>query len=339
MPVSIVTWRARVGVFNSSTLISSNTLALNPGILVLLMFLYLILLMICCLSRFVHSMFFVISTYMRKRTIVPFVDMLSLCSLLTLVVRLLIMAGDIELNPGPNMCGKLSFGVWNLNSLLARDGSKIHLIESLQSCSEFDIFGICESWLNDDVDTRRIEIKGFSPEPFRSDCSEANVHPRGGVCLYYKENLPIVERKDLTKLSECIVTEIKLKSKKIFFVLLYRSPNQSTNELNLFMENLEYMIHNLNKENPTAIILSGDFNARSPLLWDDEIMENLAGKKISDFINLNSLEQLINEPTHLPRDDIATCIDLVLTNNKFAFVDSGVIPSIDSRCKPPNCPG
>ena len=77
----------------------------------------------------------------------------------------------------------------------------------------------------------------------------------------------------------------------------------------------------------------GDFNARSPLFWDGEVSENPAGKKLSDFMLLNSLEQLINEPTHFPREEIATCIDLLFTDQAYAFSDSGVIPSPDPRCK------
>ena len=42
-----------------------------------------------------------------------------------------------------------------------------------------------------------------------------------------KENLPIKERRDLETLDETIVAEIKMKRKKIFFVLSYRHPNQS----------------------------------------------------------------------------------------------------------------
>ena len=85
------------------------------------------------------------------------------------------------------------------------------------------------------------------------------------------------------------------------------------------MKNLGDLIENIKKENPSIIILSGDFNARSPLLWDGEIAENQAGKLISDFINLNSFDQLMNEATHLPRGDIATCIDLILTSKPFCF--------------------
>ena len=48
---------------------------------------------------------------------------------------------------------------------------------------------------------------------------------------------------------------------------------------------------------------------------------------------LNSLEQLIDEPTHFPRDDIATCIDLIFTDQAYAISNSGVIPSPEPKCK------
>ena len=35
----------------------------------------------------------------------------------------------------------------------------------------------------------------------------------------------------------------------------------------------------------------------------------------------------------MPRDDIATCIDLIFTSDRYAFIDSGVIPSEDPFCK------
>ena len=40
-----------------------------------------------------------------------------------------------------------------------------------------------------------------------------------GVCLYYKENVPIKERPNLETLPETIVAKIKLNRKKIFIVL------------------------------------------------------------------------------------------------------------------------
>ena len=251
---------------------------------------------------------------------------------------LLILSGSVERNPGPpraskNMNGRIRFAHWNVNSLLARNGDKIRQIEALQSVEKFDVFGLSETWLNDSVPTNDVSIEGFS-KPFRSDCPEANDHPRGGVCLYFMNHIPIIQRKDLQIINECIVAEIKLaRNKKIFLILVYRSPSQSTETLNKFGENLTELLAKVNNENPSLVIFTGDFNARSPLLWSGEHTENAAGKLIADFSNLNCFEQLIDEPTHLPRDNIETCIDLILASNSTVFVDTGVIPSLDSCCK------
>ena len=50
-----------------------------------------------------------------------------------------------------------------------------------------------------------------------------------------------------------------------------------------------------------------------PLFWSDERVENMPGEKLSNFMLVSCLEQLITEPTHFPRDDIETCIDLIFT--------------------------
>lgn len=248
----------------------------------------------------------------------------------------LILSGDIEVNPGPDknnkMNGKINFGFWNLNSLLARDGCKIDQIEALQCCNQFDIFGICETWLNDK--SKNIEIGGFAPEPIRADSPLANNHPRGGVCLYYKADLPIIHRQDLQKLPECIIAEIKLKNNaKMFFALFYRSPSQTSAEVDDFSLKLSNIINLMNSEKPHLITLCGDFNARSPLLWSGDPVENSAGKHIADLCINNCFEQIIDEPTHVTNDRTPTCIDLILTNNSSAIVDNCVIPSPDPSCK------
>ena len=57
----------------------------------------------------------------------------------TIVARLLLVAfGTIERNPGPR---HLKFAMWNVGSLLTREGSKKSLIEGLDSCHQFDIIG------------------------------------------------------------------------------------------------------------------------------------------------------------------------------------------------------
>ena len=44
---------------------------------------------------------------------------------------------------------------------------------------------------------------------------------RGGVCMHYKDYLPIIRRDDLCTLQECLLVEIK--SWNCFFICLFRS--------------------------------------------------------------------------------------------------------------------
>ena len=83
-----------------------------------------------------------------------------------------------------------------------RDGIKKSMIERLDSCHKFDLFGICETYL-----TKKIADED---KPFRVDCKtvteDEDARPRGGVCLYFKESLPIVNRPDLVLTDETIIS-------------------------------------------------------------------------------------------------------------------------------------
>ena len=244
---------------------------------------------------------------------------------------LLILSGTVEINPGPvTKKARLSFAVWNLDSIPARDYARIPIIESFQATYEFDIFGVCESLLNKDIPNDDIYINGFSPPPFRSDKPENSRN--GGVCLYFKDNLPIHERPDLETLPETIVAEIKLNRKKIFFILSYCHPNLSTTELEEYTKSLEHIYGCISKENPAVTILTGDFNARSPLFWEGDI-ENREGRVFDNFLISNNLDELINEPTHIRDDGSQSCIDLICTDQPFIFTDTGVLQSLDPHSK------
>ena len=66
---------------------------------------------------------------------------------------LLVLSGTVETNAGPDNAKKtkLTFAVWNLDSIPARDYARIPLIETFQAAYDFDIFGVCESFLDDKI--------------------------------------------------------------------------------------------------------------------------------------------------------------------------------------------
>ena len=87
-----------------------------------------------------------------------------------------------------------------------------------------------------------------------------NVNKQGGarVCIYFKENLPIKHRKDLEIMQETIVCEISLRRKKIFFVTMYRSPNQTNDEFEVFYNKLQDTLDQIKDAKPHCTILTGD---------------------------------------------------------------------------------
>ena len=139
---------------------------------------------------------------------------------------LLLIAGDVETNPGPQQQNCLKFFHWNLNSICARGRIKIPLLEAYNSVHKFDVIRLSETMLDASISDEDIHIEGFSKEVYRSD------HPSntktGGVCLYFREGLAIKRRQDLKILQEMVVSEMCIARKKIFFVLLYRSPSQNS---------------------------------------------------------------------------------------------------------------
>ena len=90
----------------------------------------------------------------------------------------------------------------------------------------YDLIALSETNLNGTIHNEEILIEGFSKEIFRNDHPSGN--KQGGVCTYFKENLPIKRRKDFEIMQETIVCEISLKHKKNIFCsnVPFTQPNQ-----------------------------------------------------------------------------------------------------------------
>ena len=155
-------------------------------------------------------------------------------------IGLLLLADDIESNPGPhyNCCLKLFH--WKLNSICAREGIKIPLIEAYNAVHKFDVFAFSETMLGSSISDEDIYISCFSKEVYRMDHPSSNKF--GGVSLYFRENLSVKRRTDLELLQEIIVSEIHIKRKKIILVAIYRSPSQNNDQFEHFCDRLQLVI-------------------------------------------------------------------------------------------------
>ena len=151
-----------------------------------------------------------------------------LCFYAVFAFLLLLKHGDIEINPGPKKKETRFFSClhWNVNSILAHN--KLTLLEVYNTIHQYDILCISETYLDSSVskDDTTLSLPGYNLA--RSD------HPdyvkRGGVCLYYKENLSL-RNINVSFLSQCVLCEVTLQRQKGYVIVICWSPRETVVEL------------------------------------------------------------------------------------------------------------
>ena len=239
------------------------------------------------------------------------------------------MSGDGETNPGPVTNYSQGFKVTGtLIAYLLIILSKFLILKLMLYLITLTYFVCMKFFLNASYSNNdtTLHLHGYSL--IRGD------HPsdlkRCGLCIYYKELLPLIYKPNLTLLDECVVCELKIGNKKCFITVLYRSPSQSLEEFERFKNGWVNTILNVNNCNPFVTIFLGDFNAKTTLWWSGDVI-NSEGLDINELSSYYNLHQLINTPTHiLPNSE--SCIDIFFTSQPNLLSESGVHASLFPRC-------
>ena len=198
------------------------------------------------------------------------------CYAIWFILLRIYLSEDIHPNPGPNSefsSSFLSFCNWNLNSLGKDDFYRISLLEAHNTKFNYDIISLCETSLNDTISVKENSLPGYNFVSLNNPDGSKN----GGVGLFYKESIPLKIRHDLC-FDECLVSEIAIGRKKIFFSVLYRNPAQKAASVEFvsFTEKFETLTNKIKSANPYAIFFTGDFNAHSQT-WYPEGDTNAEG--------------------------------------------------------------
>ena len=252
---------------------------------------------------------------------------------------------DVETNPGPvhgrapgpapNLTARgfsnsfFSFCNWNLNTLVKDNFHRVSLIEAHNSIYKYDIISLCETSLNEETKIPDDILENYQ---FKS-ANHSSGEKKGGVGIFYKNNLPLKIRHELS-FEECIVCELKFGRKKIFFTVLYRNPINKANtpEFSNFLANFEDLYKKIKHENPYATFFTGDFNAHSLNWWTEGDNTN-EGIELDKLLTDLNLTQIISEPTNFQEHCRPSCIDLIITDQPNLVLNSGVRASPDPTCK------
>jgi len=215
-----------------------------------------------------------------------------------------------------------------LNSISAYNFEKLSLLQGYNCIHKFDIICLAETYLDSSFanDDSNLTIDGYNI--IRAD-NPLDVK-RGGVCIFYKETLPI-KIINITPMTECLVLEISCANKKCVIASLYRSPSQDYDEFEQFLQNLDLLINNtIININPDCFIMLGDFNAKLNA-WLPNDNNTHEGISINNLTSSYGLTQLINKPTHILPNS-SSCIDLIFTNQPNMIINSNVHSSLHPRC-------
>ena len=131
-------------------------------------------------------------------------------------------------------------------------------------------------------------------------------------------------------MEECINFEISFAGKVCNFISLYRSPNQSHNVFETFVDNLELNLDTIANKNPYFIVIIGDFNAKSSN-WYKHYKTTYEGSKIEAITSHFGLKQLIQELTHILLNS-SSCIDLAFMSQPNLVTESAVHSLLDENC-------
>ena len=145
---------------------------------------------------------------------------------------------------------------WNVNSILAHN--KLSLLTAYNSALNYDLICLTETHLDSAVDPNNLLINDY--KLFRADHPD-NVK-RGGVCLYYRENLTI-QLVDTPYNEQCILCEINIQNTTSSVAVIHRSPSQYSNEFEEYLVNFDKLLNKVNMLKSSFTVILGNFNARS----------------------------------------------------------------------------
>ena len=152
---------------------------------------------------------------------------------------------------------------------------------------------------------------------------------RGGVCVYFKESLPVSCLPN-PYLKEFLIFEMAINKKRGYVVSMYRSPSQTSDDFNSFTTNLEKLVVNISSTNPHFILMIGEFTAKSRN-WLSNDITTAEGAQLDYLTSLYGMKQVITEPTHL-LENSSSCIDLIFSNQPNLIMDSEVDRTLHSKC-------
>mgnify|MGYP003547058831 FL=1 len=227
----------------------------------------------------------------------------------------LLLAGDVQLNPGPPM---INFTHLNIHSLCNKSASLSNYLSSHPT----DILSLNETWIQPD-DSPNFASSLIPPRYSIIHTPRSTGQKGGGVAIVFRSFLKITRLATTLptpKSFELMTTKLICGNKQFILINIYRPPshtfiNPITKEpvskdlIQLFYEEFTSLLEHF-ISSPSELIITGDFNIH----FDNPH----ASTKFSDILSSFDLHQHVSFPTN----DHGHSIDLVITRSSSSLINN-----------------
>ena len=225
------------------------------------------------------------------------------------MVTLLLLAGDINPNPGPPSTHQLNFTLCNARSAssITLDINKPALIQDFLLTNDTDLLALTETWLS--PLTPQTVLNSLTPSNYSMIHVPRPSGTGGGLAVIFKTCLRISQIPVPTFHSfESLCVRLSLPSTSITILCVYRPP--SSPKSNFFSE-FATLLESLSSS-PSELLLAGDFNFH----LDHPIPTSDA--PFVDLLDTFSLSQHVDFPTHIS----SHTLDLLITRSSSSLITS-----------------
>src|SRR6201996_8073180 len=228
-----------------------------------------------------------------------------------LIYFLLLLSGDIQLNPGPFTSKCISFSTLNIRSasVVTSELDKPAVLYDFILDNSLDIVLLTEMWLSNDVPS--CVLNSLTPPNFSLLNKPRLTGRGGGLAVLHRSYFKISEIPSPTTSSfESLCFKLSLSSRTFNFLSVYRPPSGSVPS---FLDEFSDLLAILCSQ-PAELIISGDFNFH---------VDDSSSSLTRSFLNLLDsfgLKQHVNFPTH----DSGHSLDLVITRSSSSSMLSNI---------------
>lgn len=218
-----------------------------------------------------------------------------------LLVLIILLAGDVDVNPGPAHCSRQQCRMLYSNIR----GLHANLNDLIASSCKFDILFCSETLVSNFRSPKELLIPDFK----QPHLLKRKDRIRGqGMAAYIRKGFPAYRKQSYEcDCHEVLIVKVCGKHSNFYLIAVYRNPDANDDIFDCLLNSMASIQENDRK---AAFLFVGDFNAHHKEWLNSKSPTDCHGLRAIDFSTESGCDQLVHSPTHKS----GNTLDLIFTD-------------------------